>query len=247
MEVRRRLTGVARSFIPPEAAMSEPAPKPMPRRRMSLVRMIRMRPRLFLSASLAIVFMAVLFAITDWKVSTRLLIGWDAGIALYLALVAALMARSDVHRIRRRAALQDDGRIAILVLTALAALASLGAIVADLGGQQGAARTPVHLIIATVTIALSWTFIHAMFALHYAHEFYDEDDSEGGLTFPGKEEPDYWDFVYFSLVIGMTSQVSDVAVTSKSIRRTVAAHGVVSFFFNVTLLALMVNIAASVI
>jgi uncharacterized membrane protein len=225
--------------------MPEPAPKSTPR--MSLVRMIRTRPRLFLSASLAIVFTMGLFVFTDWKASIRLLIGWDAGVMLYLILVGVLMARSDVHRIRRRAALQDDGRIAILVLTALAALASLAAIVADLGAQQGPARTPIHLIIATVTIALSWAFIHSMFALHYAHEFYDEDDSEGGLTFPGKEEPDYWDFLYFSLVIGMTSQVSDVAVTSKSIRSTVAAHGVVSFFFNVTLLALMVNIAASAI
>jgi len=86
-----------------------------------------------------------------------------------------------------------------------------------------------------------------MFALHYAHEFYDESDGRG-LTFPGREdEPDYWDFVYFALVVGMTSQVSDVGVTSKVIRRTVAAHGVVSFFFNVALLALTVNIAASAI
>jgi uncharacterized membrane protein len=226
------------------ATMTKPVPKT--RRRMSLVRMIRTRPRLFLSASLAIVFTLGLFAFTDWKPATRLLIGWDVGVALYLVLVVVLMNRSDVHRIRHRAALQDDGRIAILVLTAGAALASIGAIIAELGAQGGS-RTPTQLIIGTVTIILSWFFIHSMFALHYAHEFYDEDDSEGGLTFPGKEEPDYWDFLYFSLVIGMTSQVSDVAVTSKSIRITVAAHGVVSFFFNVALLALTVNIAASAI
>jgi uncharacterized membrane protein len=94
---------------------------------------------------------------------------------------------------------------------------------------------------------LSWAFIHTIFALHYAHEFYDEDIG-GGLAFPGGEtEPDYWDFVYFSFVIGMTSQVSDVGVTHKEIRRTVAAHGVVSFVFNAALLALTVNIAASAI
>ena len=88
---------------------------------------------------------------------------------------------------------------------------------------------------------------HTIFALHYAHDFYDESAGRG-LAFPrGDKEPDYWDFVYFSFVIGMTSQVSDVSVTSKQIRRTVAAHGVVSFVFNAALLALTVNIAASVI
>jgi uncharacterized membrane protein len=102
--------------------------------------------------------------------------------------------------------------------------------------------------LATTTIALSWAFIHTFFALHYAHDFYGEHGAkQGGLNFPGDDEPDYWDFVYFSFVIGMTSQVSDVTVTSKPIRQTVAAHGIVSFFFNVTLLALTVNIAASAI
>src|SRR5262249_35749031 len=96
-----------------------------------------------------------------------------------------------------------------------------------------------------VTILLSWTFVHVIFALHYAHEFYAAKPRGGGLTFPGGDEPDYWDFLYFSLVIGMTSQVSDVAVTGRTIRRTVAAHGVVSFLFNAALIALTVNIAAS--
>jgi uncharacterized membrane protein len=95
---------------------------------------------------------------------------------------------------------------------------------------------------------LSWVFIHTIFALHYAHDYYGEYGAkQSGLNFPGDEPPDYWDFVYFSFVIGMTSQVSDVAVAGRPIRRTVIAHGVVSFFFNVALLALMVNLAASAI
>jgi uncharacterized membrane protein len=149
--------------------------------------------------------------------------------------------RSDVGRIRRRAALQDEGRFVILMLVAGAALASLGAIV----WQLGAGRMPSHLALATATILLSWMFVHVIFALHYAHEFYAAGGHGAGLTFPGGEEPDYWDFLYFSLVIGMTSQVSDVAVTGRTIRRTVAAHGVVSFLFNAALIALTVNIAAS--
>jgi uncharacterized membrane protein len=188
-----------------------------------------------------------LTALTDWRLASRLLVGWDLYVGLYLALVAHVMAVCDVSRIRERAAREDEGQVAILMLTVSAALASLGAIVAELGSSVGSARRPSHVVLAALTILLSWAFIHAIFALHYAHEFYDETDG-GGLAFPGNDPaPDYWDFVYFSFVIGMTSQVSDVAVTSKRIRRAVAAHGVVAFIFNAALLALTVNIAASAI
>ena len=110
-------------------------------------------------------------------------------------------------------------------------------------------RQPAHLALAIATILLSWSFTHVMFALHYAHEFYDENGGHGGgLNFPGDlQEPDYWDFVYFSFVIGMTSQVSDVAITCRPIRHTVSAHGIISFIFNAAILALTVNIAASAI
>ncbi len=97
------------------------------------------------------------------------------------------------------------------------------------------------------TVLLSWGFVHSIFALHYAHEFYGKKPAAGGLDFPGDKEPDYLDFVYFSFVIGMTFQVSDVAITSRSIRRTVTAHAIVAFLFNVALLAIMINIAATAI
>ncbi len=186
--------------------------------------------------------------VTDWRLATRLLTGWDLAIALYLGLAFHLMGNAGVQRIRRDAAMQDEGQFVILACTVAAALASLAAIFALLGtSANGAQRPPSHVILATVTILLSWAFIHTIFALHYAHEFYDEA-AGGGMAFPGGDaHPDYWDFVYFSFVIGMTSQVSDVAVTSKQIRRTVAAHGVVSFLFNAALLALTVNIAAGAI
>lgn len=108
-----------------------------------------------------------------------------------------------------------------------------------------AARQPDQLILVILTIFLSWAFTHKIFAAHYAHDFYSDGDNEGGLVFPGGEEPDYWDFVYFAFVIGMTSQLSDVAIASRSIRRAAAVHGIVSFVFNAALLALTVNIAAS--
>jgi uncharacterized membrane protein len=184
----------------------------------------------------------MLLPAAEFRFPTRLLIGWDVGVATYLAFAYYMIAHSDVARIKRRAATQDEGSTVILILTATAALASLGAILAELGS---AGRQPMNLALAGLTIVLSWVFTHSMFALHYAHDFYDQHGPEGGLTFPGNEKPDYWDFVYFSFVIGMTSQVSDVAVACRPIRRTVSAHGVISFFFNAALLALLVNIAAS--
>jgi uncharacterized membrane protein len=221
------------------APKSGRAPRKLPR----VVRIVRARPRLFIALVLGAIICVTLPS--EWRLPTRVLIGWDAGAAIYLTLAFASMAGSDVARIRRRAVLLDEDRTVFLLLTAGAALASLGAIVVQLSAK-GAGHQPLHLALAVATIALSWGFTHTIFALHYAHEFYVEARGEsGGLAFPGKGQPDYWDFLYFSLVIGMTSQVSDVAVTAKSIRRTVTAHGVLSFFFNATLLALMVNIAAS--
>jgi uncharacterized membrane protein len=208
---------------------------------MRLLRIVRGRPRLFLSLAVGVVVVGVLAVGTDWRLATRLLVAWDICVGLYLALATHLMSQADTGRIRQRAAREDEGQFAILVLTVAAALASLAAIFAELG----AGRRPLTIVLAAGTILLSWAFIHTIFALHYCHEFYDEM-AGGGLAFPGGEAtPDYWDFVYFSFVIGMTSQVSDVGVTSRRIRRTVAAHGVVSFVFNVALLALSINIAAS--
>ena len=208
-----------------------------------IVRAVRARPRLFSAALLGAVIGFVLPH--EWRVATRLLVAWDVGVAVYLVLAGTAMADCDIAHIRRRAAVLDEDRTVFLILTAAAALASLGAIVAELGDKE-TAHAPANLLLAVATIALSWAFTHTIFALHYAHEFYIEHRyQDGGLAFPGKEQPDYWDFVYFSLVIGMTSQVSDVAVTAKGLRRLVAVHGVISFFFNATLLALTVNIAAS--
>ena len=220
-----------------------------PRRGPRIVRIVRTRPRLFVSTAVGLSAIVILFAVTDWRIPTKLLTAWDIGLALYLALAFSLMARSDVHRLKRRAANQDEGNVAILFLVVAAAIASLGAIFAELGTVGGASRTPAQLILATTTVVMSWAFIHSIFALHYAHEFYGEgrDHHMGGMTFPDDNAPDYWDFTYFAFTIGMCAQVSDVTVSSKSIRRTVLVHSIVSFLFNAALLALTVNIAASAI
>jgi uncharacterized membrane protein len=207
------------------------------------LRLVGIRPRLFISTAVGIAVGLLLPA--SLHAATRALIGWDIGVALYLVLAFRMMATARIDDMRRHAARQDVGRYALLILTAIAALASLGAILAELGGAN---KAPAHLGLAVLTILLSWMLTHTIFALHYAYEYYDEEKHRGGgLNFPGDEPPDYWDFLYFSLVIGMTSQVSDVAVTSNRVRRMVAGHGVVSFVFNATLLALTVNIAASLL
>jgi uncharacterized membrane protein len=208
------------------------------------VRVVYARPRTFISVAAGIVAFFVLPG--SLRLVTRLLIGWDSFVTLYLLLVYIMMMRCGLARIRRNAVLQDDGRFLILLVTALGAFASIAAIVFELAGSH---RSPVELALATITVALSWAAVHTAFALHYAHDYY-RGAKAGGLQFPNGDEhekPDYWDFVYFSFVIGMTAQVSDVGITDRTIRRTATAHGIVSFVYNTALVALMVNIAASAI
>ena len=178
----------------------------------------------------------------------RVLAGWDVGMLVYLTLAARFRRSHGDKDIRKRAAEQDEGGFAILDLSLDAPFASLVAVVIALvGAKQG--DTPLAISLTIVTIVLSWTFVHTIFAFHYAHEYYGKgrDDLIGGLDFPGDKAPDYSDFLYFSLVIGMTSQVSDVQITSKVIRRMVSMHGVLSFFFNLVVLALTVNVVANLI
>jgi uncharacterized membrane protein len=208
------------------------------------VRVVYARPRTFISVLIGLVAFALLPG--SLRLVTRMLVGWDIFIAIYLALVYIMMTRCGLAHIKRNAVLQDDGRFLILLVTAFGAFASIAAIVFELGATKHSAP---ELTLATVTIALSWAAVHTTFALHYAHDYY-RGAKPGGLQFPSGDEhdhADYWDFVYFSFVIGMTAQVSDVGITDKTIRRTATVHGIISFVFNTALVALMVNIAASAI
>lgn len=209
-----------------------------------------------LHAKLAVALMfgavvALILMLSPLRPSTQLLLGWNAGVALYLILSIGMMRRTDIDRIRRRAAEEDEGAFIILLLSIGATLASVIAIVFELGAskQTQGSEALLHVLLTTSTILLSWTFMHTIFSFHYAHEYYSErrDGAIGGLKFPDDDKPDYRDFLYFSLVIGMTSQVSDVAITSKVIRRMAAIHGVLSFFFNLTVLALTVNMVSNLI
>jgi uncharacterized membrane protein len=214
------------------------------------VRLARLHARLLISIAIGMAVTLGL-AMTDWSMATKLLLGWDIGVVLYLALAYQLMVTCGIAEIRRRATEDDEGALALLVLTGLSGLAIMGAIIAELGIAKvsGQPRSGLGVTLAMATILVSWAFVHTIFALHYAHEYYGDrgDHAMGGLTFPGRQAPDYWDFLYFSLVIAMTSQVSDVVITSKFIRRIVTVHGALAFFFNVAVFALTVNIVSNLI
>ena len=208
------------------------------------VRVVVSRPRTFVAIAIAIV---VFFLLPDSRrLVTRVLVGWDVFATVYLVLAYIMMARCGHEHIKPSAILQDDGRVLMMIVTQLGALASIAAIVFELGATK---KSGPGMTLAVITIALSWTLVHTAFALHYAHDYY-RGSKPGGLQFPSgdtSDHADYWDFVYFSFVIGMTAQVSDVGITEKRIRRTATVHGIISFVFNTALLALMVNIAASAI
>lgn len=183
----------------------------------------------------------------------RLALSWVIGAALFLGLTAIVLAPASPDVLRRRARQLDPRRWVILAIIVAAAMISLFALGFTLQKEpnETALGLTVRLLLAGATVAVSWTLTHTTFALHYAHHYYGDGpapgpaDDRGGLAFPGNELPDYWDFLYFSFVVGMTCQVSDVQVTSRAMRRLTLLHGVLAFFFNTVILALAVNLVAS--
>jgi uncharacterized membrane protein len=185
------------------------------------------------------------------RLPVRLAAAWVVGATLFMALAMIVMAGVSPERMRRRARLLDQRRWVILAIIVAAAGISLLSLAFTLQKVPAESTTAVatRVVVAGLAVAVSWAVTHTTYALHYAHHYYGDgplpgDDDRGGLAFPGGDEPDYWDFLYFSLVIGMTCQVSDVQVTSRSMRRVTLLHGVLSFFFNTVILALAVNLVA---
>lgn len=215
---------------------------------------VRSHPRLLAAGAVAVFLYWLLAGLTS--TTTRFLCAFDGGAVVFLAAVWIMMARATPEGMRRRAELEDEGRYTVLILGAAVATAILLTIVFELHGIKDLPSKKLvglRIALATATILLSWIFMNIMFALHYAHGFYGDSDPSsdykptGGLIFPGEGQPDYWDFLYFSFVVGMTFQVSDVQVEDHRLRRNVLAHGVLAFFFNVAILALTINIVAGLI
>jgi uncharacterized membrane protein len=210
------------------------------------------RPRLLVSILVGGIVAVILPQWLHW--STRFLFIWDTGMLCFLAWSWLLMLNATPETMQRNAQRQDSGRWVILSLITAAACISILAIGFLIEKTKGMPLNilVLHVILATVTIIGSWLLVHTIFALHYASLYYQvnktlQESKEEKLDFPGDIEPDYWDFLYFSFVIGMTSQVSDVAIRSRSIRRLALLHGILAFFFNTTLLAMTINIVAGLI
>ncbi len=212
---------------------------------------VSVRPRLLGSIFLAGLVAVILPGWFHW--ATRLLCVWDTGMICFLSWTWLLMLQATPETMRRHARQSDEGRLVILSLITAAACVSLFAISALLHDKGLSNRFLIlHLGLSILTIVGSWLLVQTIFALHYARTYYQDDKTLSeckaeGLDFPGEIEPDYWDFLYFSFVIGMTSQVSDVNVTSRTMRRLSLSHGVLSFFFNTIILALTINIIAGLI
>lgn len=217
-----------------------------------LLRNLDARPRLLISA---LVSGLVCILLPDWlHLPTRIIITWNTGVICFLALAWSMMIGATPQKMQRSAQRQDDSRLVILILVIAAACISLFTIGVMLKNTKGISVSilTLHVTLAGLTVVCSWLLAHTMFALHYAHNYYRQDrdssdNNNGDLDFPRESQPDYWDFLYFSFVIGMTCQVSDVQVISRSMRRLTLVHGVFTFFFNTVILALSINIIAGVL
>lgn len=206
----------------------------------------RLRPRLLGSTLLALIVYALLPE--TWGVNSRVLIAWDIGVGCYLALAWTMAARSTTKKMQQRAAEEDETAVVFLILTLAAAVVSLAAIAVELSGIHDAQDEQVfRLAIAGITILCSWFFVHTIYAIHYAHEYYGDRGERRGLAFPHNDQPDYWDFFYFSFNFGSAAQTSDVIIVSKRMRRLSLAHTILAFLFNTTILALAVNVGAGLL
>lgn len=216
--------------------------------------MLASRPHLTGAALAGLVVWIALGAAPDTlRWSTRSILSWDAGGIWLIVGMLNFMRGKTMEDMRATVARQDEGQGMILAIVLAASIASLGSIAAELGLAKGATGVMLALRagLAMATVAISWFVVQLIFALHYGHEYYRRGGGSGcdagGLSFPGGEEPDYWDLVHFAVVIGVAAQTADVAFTSKNQRRIGTAHSLVAFVFNTGVLALTINLLAGLV
>ncbi|MDO8693623.1 MAG: DUF1345 domain-containing protein [Sheuella sp.] len=216
-----------------------------------MIRVIKARPILSTSVVIGVVSAILISTLTQHNNWIILVLSWNIGSCLYLFLTFKLMFEADPDKVRANAIRQNTGNYVILMLVVFSAIVCLIANVMVLGISKAMEGNDqlFHILLAALTIITSWTFTQVMFAVHYAHDFYttQANKSGPGLLFPGHEQPDYLDFLYFSCMIGTSAQTSDVSITTKSMRRVCLLHCVMAYFFNTTLIALTINIAAGFI
>jgi uncharacterized membrane protein len=208
---------------------------------------------------IALAVTAVVFFIILGHVSVPALImlSWLSCASVIIIQDWLIILSSHPREMRKIARLKDSSRFMILTFIVAGSCVSLFSIIFLLHSSKGEAHGSVihHIILAIGSVAVSWWMLHTVFTMSYAHLYYthtpDPDDNKdeviGGLQFPDEKNPDYLDFVYFSFVVGMTFQVSDVEISSRSIRRLVLLHGLISFAFNTAIVALSINVISSLV
>lgn len=209
-----------------------------------LHRFIASRPYLILALVIGVA--AGLF-FTDQTWLRQALIGWNVAVWLYLVVIIPVMFRADHHRVREVAAKQDESAAMVLGTMSIGIALTMAAVISELSGagKADSSAQAVHYLITTVTVVGSWILLGVLYCFHYAHKFYNSKSADPELQFPDKEkEPNYWDFLYFSFTISVAVQTSDVCVMTRSMRKVVLSHSVMSFFFNLVILGLGINIAA---
>jgi len=216
-----------------------------------MLTILRGRPRLFIGVAAGLA--AELVQPSALAPLQRGIVAWDIGCLVFLALAAHMFSGERMSDMAADAKAQEEGEWTIFALTVGATFASFAAIIGEFSVSKDAAPAVrnLHIVLVAVTLLVSWLMTHTVFAFRYAHEYYQWDDEldavEKGLDFPGDAPPDYWDFFYFALVLGMTFQVSDVQITSRKLRRVATLHGLLGFLFNTVILALSVNIGAGLV
>jgi uncharacterized membrane protein len=208
----------------------------------------RTRPRLATAIGAGVVVGLALPL--QWSPVTRALIGWNVTVWFYLCLMGWLMMRASHAKVRAIAEQEDRGAVVILAAMSIAAIGSLAAIILELSTVKNLflSYRLAHYAFTGSTIFGSWCLVATLFTFHYARIFYRSPIERRALRFPDNEEnPDYWDFLYFSFTISVAAQTSDVSVMSRLMRKTVLAQSVLCFLFNVAIIGLSINIAASLV
>ena len=182
---------------------------------------------------------------------------WSSFAFTGLVLFWITILTANVNEVKDIAKRQDSSRTIVFIFVLFASFISLFAVIILLKilPDNKVAGYWYHIVFSIVSVVLSWTLIHTVFTFRYAHLYYTchkdekgiQKETLGGLQFPGEREPDYKDFTYFSFVIGMTFQVSDVTISSRTIRHLTLFHAIISFVFNTVILALSVGIIAGLV
>ncbi len=226
---------------------------PTPKRLLTFqfITYLRQKPQFLVALGLGIAVLAGCAVFTHLRIVTDILLAWNTFTVFYLAIGIKAMLTADHETLQAHAHLYDDGERTILIFSILAAALGIVGIVAELatGNSVTGAVKAFHIGLAVLTLMSSWAYIHLSFAFHYAHGFYVQREGKTGgcLIFPGTDQPNYSDFLYFSYVIGTSGQTADVDFASTAMRRIGLVHCIVSYVFNAAVLGLTINIAASLI